>query len=98
MLIYEKQYFLDIFKEKEEIIKFIKISILLYMDVLNIKLHRKVIYFDDYIDILNNIVEKNSIENILNKLNVLFEKEKISNRNVNTNMFLDGIIIDMEVK
>lgn len=96
MLIYEKQYFLDIFKEKEEIIKFIKISILFYVDILNIKLNRKVIYFDDYLDSLNNIAMKNSVEDILNKLNVLFEKEKMSNRNVNTNMFLDGIIIDME--
>lgn len=97
MIIYEKQYFLDIFKEKEEISNFIKCSILFYRDLINLKLNRKVIYYDDYGDILYKIIEKNSLENLLFKLNVLLKKENLVRKNVNINMLIDGIIIDMEV-
>ena len=84
-------------KEKKEISNFIKCSILFYRDLINLKLNRKVIYYDDYGDILYKIIEKNSLENLLFKLNVLLKKENLVRKNVNINMLIDGIIIDMEV-
>lgn len=96
MIIYEKQYFLDVFKEKEDITNFVRCSILFYRDLINLKLNRKVIYYDDYTDVLESIVNKNSLENLLFKLDALFKKENLIRKNVNANMFIDGIIIDME--
>lgn len=95
-IIYENSNYLDIFKEKEEVTNFIRCSILLYRDVLNIKLNRKVLYFDDYGDVLNNIANKNELNEINKKLNVILKKEFLTNKNINSNLFIDGIIIDME--
>ena len=95
-IIYEKNNYLDIFKEKEDVINFIRCSILLYRDILNVKLNRKVLYFDDYIEVLNKIAEKNDLTNINKKLKILLNKEYLVNTNVNSNLFIDGIIIDME--
>lgn len=96
MIIYEKQYFLDIFKEKEEILNFIRCSILLYRDVINYKLNNKILYYNDYEDVLEEISNKNTLNKLLHKLNVILNKEKLVNKNVNINMYIDGIIIDME--
>lgn len=95
-IIYEKQYFLDIFKEKEDISNFIKCSILLYRDILNYKLNRNVLYYNDYESIIEKISILNKYEKILNKISVLLKKENLVRKNVNSNMFIDGIIIDME--
>ena len=96
MIIYEKEYFLDIFKEKDEITNFIRCSILFYRDLVNVKLSRNILYFDDYEEILEKISNNNSLEALLNKLNILLEKENLIRKNVNINMFIDRIIIDME--
>jgi DNA polymerase-3 subunit delta' len=96
MIIYEKQYFLDIFKEKEEILNFIKCSILLYRDVINYKLNNKILYYNDYESVLEEISNKNTLDKLLYKLNVILDKEKLVSKNVNINMFIDGLIIDME--
>lgn len=95
-IIYENSSYLNIFKEKEDVSNFIKCSILLYRDILNIKLSRKILYFDDYTEVLNFIASKNSLNKINKKLNVLLKKEFLANKNVNSNLFIDGIIIDME--
>ena len=95
-IIYENNSYLDIFKEKEEVTNFIRCSILLYRDILNIKLNRNILYFDDYVDLLNNIANKNELNGINKKLNVLLKKEFLTNKNINSNLFIDGIIIDME--
>ena len=96
MIIYEKQFFLDIFKEKDEILNFIRCSILLYIDVINCKLNNEILYYNDYRDIIEEISNRNTLNNILHKLNVLLSKEQLVTKNVNNNMFIDGIIIDME--
>lgn len=97
MIIYEKEKFLDIFKEKTEVLNFIRCSILLYRDVINYKLGNKILYYNDYVDILENISNNNTLEQLLNKLKIILEKENLVSKNVNVNMFIDGIIIDMEV-
>ena len=95
-ILYEKEYYLDIFKVKDEVINFIKCSILLYRDIINFKLGRNVLYFNDNLDALKKISENNDIDRLLFKLDILLKKEKLIRRNVNLNMFIDGIIIDME--
>ena len=51
---------------------------------------------DVYIDDLKAISNKNSLEKLYKKVGILLNKEKLTNKNVNVNLFIDGIIIDME--
>lgn len=95
-IVYEKEKFLDMFKEKEEVINFFECSILFYNDVINFKLQRELLYYDDYIDLIKIVSEKNSLENLLKKINILLNKQKLVRNNVNINMLVDSLIIDME--
>jgi len=95
-ILYEKQYFLDVFNEKEEISNFIKCSILFYRDLINCKLGRSILYYDDYNEILKKISNNNELNKLLYKLDVLLKKENLIRKNININMFIDGVIIDME--
>ena len=95
-ILYEKKYFLDIFNNKDDILKFINSSIIFYRDVINYKLNRDILYYNDYENDISNISSKNSLDKLLHKLKVLLKKEKIIKTNVNLNMFIDGVIIDME--
>lgn len=95
-IIYEKEIFLNKFKEKKEIFNFFEFLILFYRDVINYKLSRNIMYFDDYEKLLNTVSLGNSVEKILNKVNILIKKQKLLKNNINTNMLLDSLIIDME--
>lgn len=94
-IVFENKFFNEI-NDKVELNKFFECVILFYRDLLRYKFDCKVLYFDDYID---NIVEfscSNTKEMIINKINILLEKVRLIKNNVNTSMFIDGIIIDME--
>lgn len=95
-IIHEKDIFLDIFKEKSEISNFFECSILFYRDVINYKLNRNIMYFDDYKQLLELVSNKNSMNKLLNKVNILIKKQKLLRNNINTNMLVDSLIIDME--
>ena len=55
-----------------------------------------VLFFDDYIDYIREFSCINTEEMIIKKINTLLEKVRLIKNNVNTSMFIDGIIIDME--
>ena len=95
-IINEKSLFLDVFKEKEEIYKFFELLVLFYRDVINIKLDKNLMFFDDNKDLLEFISNKNSLENILKKIDIIIKKQKLIRNNINTNMLIDSLIIDME--
>lgn len=92
-----KEYFFDYFSEKEDILNFMKFMILFYRDLINEKIGLNIMYFDDYADLLNKISSKYDISLLLKKLNIIVEKESLLKYNVNTNMFIDSLIIDLEV-
>lgn len=96
MIIYEKECFLDCFKEKDDINKFFECLILFYRDVLKYKIDGQVMYYDDYIDNIKNISDKNTELQLITKINVAIEKEKLIKNNINTNLLIDSLIIDME--
>ena len=93
-IVYENRFFEEI-NDKIELNKFFECVILFYRDLLRYKFGSDVLYFDDYID---NIREFSCIntEMIIKKINTLLEKVRLIKNNVNTSMFIDGIIIDME--
>ncbi len=96
MIIYEKELFLDCFKERETVVKFLECLILFYDDVLNYKINGQVVYYDDYIDDIKKISSTNGKNKIINKLNVIINSDKNIRNNLNINLLLDSMIIDME--
>ena len=95
-IINEKNLFLDVFKEKEEIYNFFELLVLFYRDVINVKLSRKLMFFDDNKTLLEFVSSKNSLDNILRKIDIIIKKQKLIRNNINTNMLIDSLIIDME--
>lgn len=96
ILMHIKEYFYDNFKEKEEILKFFDYLVLFYSDLLNYKIYKHVTYYDDYIKLIDAICNKNDTKKLINKINVILDKEKLVKSNANTNLLIDGMIIDME--
>lgn len=95
-IVREKDIFLDVFKEKNEISIFFECSILFYRDVINYKLNRKVMYFDDNFELLKLVSDKNTMDKILHKIGILIKKQKLLKNNINVNMLVDSLVIDME--
>ena len=95
-IIYINKLWHDIFKEKDEIYNAFTIILLFYKDVLNIKLNKNIEIFNDYIEILQNIEEKNTIDTITSKINVIMNLRETIKFNVNPNMLMDKFIIELE--
>lgn len=94
-IVYENRFFEEI-NDKIELNKFFECVILFYRDLLRYKFGSDVLYFDDYIDNIKEFSCINTEEMIIKKINTLLEKVRLIKNNVNTSMFIDGIIIDME--
>lgn len=94
-IVYENRFFEE-FNDKIELNKFFECVILFYRDLLRYKFGSDVLYFDDYIDYIAEFSCINTEEMIIKKINTLLEKVRLIKNNVNTSMFIDGIIIDME--
>lgn len=94
-IVYENRFFEEI-NDKIELNKFFECVILFYRDLLRYKFGSDVLYFDDYIDNIREFSCTNTEEMIIKKINTLLEKVRLIKNNVNTSMFIDGIIIDME--
>ena len=94
-IVYENRFFEEI-NDKIELNNFFECVILFYRDLLRYKFGSDVLYFDDYIDDIREFSCINTEEMIIKKINTLLEKVRLIKNNVNTSMFIDGIIIDME--
>ena len=94
-IVYENRFFEEI-NDKIELNRFFECVILFYRDLLRYKFGSDVLYFDDYIDNIREFSCINTEEMIIKKINTLLEKVRLIKNNVNTSMFIDGIIIDME--
>ena len=94
-IVYENRFFEE-FNDKIELNKFFECVILFYRDLLRYKFGSDVLYFDDCIDNIREFSCINTEEMIIKKINTLLEKVRLIKNNVNTSMFIDGIIIDME--
>lgn len=95
-IVHEKELFLDVFKEKAEVFSFFECLILFYRDVINYKLTKPVMYFDDNIQLLDLVSSNNSMDKLLNKVDIFIKKQALLRNNININMLIDGLIIDME--
>lgn len=85
----------NVIDDRDKTLMAFEMMLLLYKDVLNVKMNRKVECYDEIISSLKSISEKNSIKNIIEKINKIHStKEKIK-LNMNQNLLIDEFILEM---
>ena len=98
-LIYEKDLLIEKFKDPKEIKFLLDFLTYIYMDSLYKSIDKDIKYMISYVEIINIIMEKNKINDIITKVN-LFEDLKMDlKNNVNSKLIFDRLIIEFnEVK
>ena len=92
--IHYKEDIFDVFKTKEDFIMLFDLILYFYYDILNLKLNRKIEYFIDYKEKLEEVSNNNDLKSIQNKLSII-EKTKLKlNSNMNLKMLVDDFIIN----
>lgn len=81
--------------DKQNIKNMISIIKYFYRDCLSFLLSKDLCYVKDFVDDINIISSKNTIDTIVNKLIVLNKCENMLEYNLNLNLFLDKLIIEM---
>ena len=95
-LIYINKLWHEYFKEKNDIYEAFSIMLLLYKDVLNMKLNKSVEVFNDYVNLVKKLEEKNTLDEITGKINVIMDLSEKIKFNINNNMLMDKLIIELE--
>lgn len=96
MLNNTKKYFHDKFILKDDVYYAFELMILLYKDAIHYKISNKVKIFDNYIECIKNIADKNSKIKLVKKLNIIIDIKDLVKNNVNANLIIDKLIIDLE--
>ena len=84
------------FSDKEIISDAFEIMSLYYMDALNLSCGYHLNLFDKYMKDLKEIINTNSIDNLIYKINVVLKLKELIRYNVNNNLLLDKLIIELE--
>ena len=95
-LIYINKLWNEYFKEKKDIYNAFTVMLLFYKDVLNLKLGKKIQIFNDYVNDVNIIEEKNKLDEIIEKINVIMDLREKIKFNINNNLLMDKLIISLE--
>lgn len=95
-IIYINKLWNETFKEKMDIYNAFTMLILFYKDVLNLKLGKTIQVFTDYVNQVNNIEEKNNLDEITSKINVIMNLREKIKFNINSNLLMDKLIIELE--
>ena len=96
ILLYMNDYWFNYFNDKQEMSKYILLMIYFYKDVLNYKIGCNVEIFDDYLELIVDISNKNTVDNLVNKINIINEHRTYLDYNANLNLLMDKIIIELE--
>ncbi len=96
MFVYSGKYIHSKFKDKLCIKYFIYILILFYKDCLNKKIGLNCIIFIDNIDILDDVIYKNTTDMLINKIKCLNVCLDNLNSNCNLSLLIDRLLIEME--
>lgn len=95
-LIYINKLWNDCFKEKQEIYDAFTMMLLFYKDVLNLKLGKVIEIYSDYVNIVGTVGEKNQLDEVTSKINVIMDLREKIKFNVNSNLLMDKLIIELE--
>ena len=92
-IIYYNKPFLQVFNDRKKIILAFDLFILYYKDVLNNILNVDCEYYFDYMESINYISEKNSIDTITKKIKIIVNLQANIKFNLNSNLLLDKLVI-----
>lgn len=95
-LIYINKLWNEYFKDKDEVYSAFTVMLLFYKDILNIKLGKSVEIFNDYVNDLKTIEEKNTLDIITSRINVIMDLREKIKFNINNNLLMDKLIIELE--
>ena len=95
-LIYINRLWNDTFSDRTLNILGFSIMLLLYKDILNMKLGKDLEVFVDYMEDVKYICEKNSIECLISKINVIMKLRDLIKFNINQNSLMDKLIIELK--
>ena len=84
------------FTDKEIITDAFEIMSLYYMDAINMKCGYHLNIFDKYETCLKEIINKNNINDLLNKINIVLELKDLIKYNINTSLLMDKLILELE--
>lgn len=84
-------------EEKDSIIKIIRFLKYSYIDLLNLKINKPLQYYNKYIEELKNICDNISEEKIVNKIIVINKLENMLEYNLNINLFIDRLVLELEM-
>ena len=84
------------FKEKEIISDAFEIISLYYMDVVNLSCGYHLNIFDKYESNIIEIISKNTIEQLIRKINIVLKLKELIKFNINTSLLMDKLIIELE--
>lgn len=94
-IIYLKNKWHNLFKDRNDNILAVEILINLYYDIVRFKNSMNVVYFDDYLDVIEKISNDNSIDNLIKKIEILDNVISDLKSNLNINLLIDRMIIEM---
>lgn len=93
VLIYMKKMWYNKFQTREEVSQAINLIINFYYDLLKYKINNSKYFFSDEIDFIMKCANMNSIDSILQKINVMCYGYEMVNYNLNLNLLIDDIVI-----
>lgn len=93
ILIYMKKLWYNKFSMREDARLAIMLMVYFYYDLLNFKINNDKYFFCDKLEFIEKCANMNSIDSILNKIEVVNYGYEMINYNLNMNLLLDDIVI-----
>lgn len=96
-LVYSTSLFHKKIKDRKEYLLAFDIILMYYNDIINYKLNQDIINFKELIlENSNKFIKNITVQNILKKMNIVFELKATIVNNVNLNLLLDKLIISFK--
>ena len=95
-MIYTYNDWFSIFKDKNQNIFGLNLLLLLYKDVVNTKINKKLDIFTNYSEEIKKICDNNSITSLYKKINLISSAKEKNKININLNLNIDNLIMEME--
>ncbi len=85
----------SIINDRDKNLMAFEMLLLFYKDILNVKLNRKVEFYDEYQKQIQDIAGKNTLKQLTKKLMIINQLKERIKLNVNQNLLIDELIIEM---
>ena len=94
-IIYIKDKWDFLFNSKEVIEQTLNLMIIFYFEVIKYKISNKISFFLDYKNEIDTVSKYNDLENLIKKVEILTENVEYLKFNLNTNLFINMILIEL---